>query len=91
MASDVLTGLRALEAVYCGFISLRGDAAMERSPLRVRNSNIMSGDTYIFRWDRHGRKGQPCLVLARHDEQLPRQVRGRLHDGHLAQRSAEAP
>ena len=19
----------------------------------------------IFRWDRHGRKGQPCLVLAR--------------------------
>ena len=65
MASDVLTGLRALEAVYCGFISLRGDAAMERSPLRVRNSNIMSGDTYIFRWDRHGRKGQPCLVLAR--------------------------
>jgi hypothetical protein len=25
----------------------------------------MSGDTYIFRWDRHGRKGQPCLVLAR--------------------------
>src|SRR3974390_2832413 len=63
MASDVLTGLRALEAVYCGFISLRGDAAMERSPLRVRNSNIMSGDTYIFRWDRHGRKGQPCLVL----------------------------
>jgi hypothetical protein len=25
----------------------------------------MSGDTYIFRWDRHGRKGQPCLVLVR--------------------------
>jgi hypothetical protein len=30
-------------------------------------SDIMSGDTftYIFRWDRHGRKGQPCLVLTR--------------------------
>ena len=27
----------------------------------------MSRDTftYIFRWDRHGRKGQPCVVLAR--------------------------
>jgi hypothetical protein len=21
--------------------------------------------TYIYRWDRHGRKGQRCLVLAR--------------------------
>ena len=21
--------------------------------------------TYIFRWDRHGRKGQRCVVLAR--------------------------
>ena len=21
--------------------------------------------TYIFRWDRHGRKDQPCVVLAR--------------------------
>ena len=40
---------------------------MKQSPLRIRVSNIMSGDTftYIFRWDRHGRKGQPCLVLAR--------------------------
>ena len=26
---------------------------------------MTSGDTYIFRLDRHGRKGQPCLVLAR--------------------------
>jgi hypothetical protein len=25
----------------------------------------MSGTVYIFRWDRHDRKGQPCLVLAR--------------------------
>src|SRR6516164_5283633 len=25
---------------------------MKRSPLRIRNSNIMSGDTYIFQWDR---------------------------------------
>ena len=21
--------------------------------------------TYIFRWDRHGRKGQRCVILAR--------------------------
>jgi hypothetical protein len=26
---------------------------------------MMSGTVYIFRWDRHGRKGQTCLVLAR--------------------------
>ena len=25
----------------------------------------MSQQAYIFRWDRHGRKGQFCLVLAR--------------------------
>jgi hypothetical protein len=25
----------------------------------------MSDTTYIFRWDRHGRKGERCLVLAR--------------------------
>ena len=25
----------------------------------------MSNTTYIFRWDRHGRKGQRCVVLAR--------------------------
>ena len=25
----------------------------------------MSNTTYIFRWDRHGRKGQRCIVLAR--------------------------
>jgi hypothetical protein len=24
-----------------------------------------SQETYIYRWDRHGRKGQLCLVLAR--------------------------
>ena len=24
----------------------------------------MSDATYIFRWDRHGRKGQRCVVLA---------------------------
>src|SRR6516164_4263945 len=25
----------------------------------------MSDTTYIFRWDRHGRKGQRCVVLTR--------------------------
>jgi hypothetical protein len=25
----------------------------------------MSNTAYIFRWDRHGRKGQRCVVLAR--------------------------
>ena len=25
----------------------------------------MGSQTYIYRWDRHGRKGQLCLVLAR--------------------------
>ena len=25
----------------------------------------MSDTTYIFRWDRHGRKGQRCVILAR--------------------------
>ena len=25
----------------------------------------MSGAVYIFRWDRHGRKDQTCLVIAR--------------------------
>jgi hypothetical protein len=25
----------------------------------------MSNTTYIFRWDRHGRKGQRCVILAR--------------------------
>jgi hypothetical protein len=25
----------------------------------------MSKTTYIFRWDRHGRKGQRCVVLTR--------------------------
>ena len=24
----------------------------------------MSDATYIFRWDRHGRKGQRCVILA---------------------------
>ena len=25
----------------------------------------MGSQSYIYRWDRHGRKGQRCLVLAR--------------------------
>ncbi|TIO14011.1 MAG: hypothetical protein E5X86_26535 [Mesorhizobium sp.] len=25
----------------------------------------MSALTYIYRWDRHGRKGQPCAVTGR--------------------------
>jgi hypothetical protein len=29
-------------------------------------ATVSAPDTfYIFRWDRHGRKGQCCLVLAR--------------------------
>jgi len=53
----------------------------------------MSRDTftYIFRWDRHGRKGQPCLVLARG---AMNSCLVKFDDGytmvHLAQRSAEA-
>jgi hypothetical protein len=41
------------------------ETAIKRSLLRGRKSNIMSGTVYIFRWDRHDRKGQSCLVLAR--------------------------
>jgi len=36
----------------------------------------MSDTTYIFRWDRHGRKGQRCVVVARGTLICPR-LRGR--------------
>jgi len=45
--------------------SFKSDLEVETIRCGSEIGNIMSGDTYIFRWDRHGRKGQPCLVLAR--------------------------
>jgi len=61
---------------------------------KVRNSSEIAdctsqaAMTYIYRWDRQGRKGQRCKVLAaRHNEQLLRRVRGRLHHGHQPERA----
>jgi len=36
------------------------------SPEQIMTAIVSAPDTfYIFRWDRHGRKGKRCLVLAR--------------------------
>jgi hypothetical protein len=32
---------------------------------REPGARRLSQQTYIYRWDRHGRKGQRCLVVAR--------------------------
>ena len=35
-------------------------------PEQIMTAIVSAPDTfYIFRWDRHGRKGERCLVLAR--------------------------
>jgi hypothetical protein len=37
-------------------------------PQVFRSQNSAAGDNampYLYRWDRHGRKGQPCKVTAR--------------------------
>jgi hypothetical protein len=46
--------------------------------------------TYIFRWDRHGRKGQRCVILAlgTMNSCLVRFEDG-LHDGHQPQRARD--
>jgi hypothetical protein len=32
---------------------------------REPGARLLGQQTYIYRWDRHGRKGQRCLVVAR--------------------------
>jgi len=52
----------------------RHPATSARNDHRYRSeiSNIMSGNTYISRWDRTAAKTRPCLVLAhRHRESRP--------------------
>jgi hypothetical protein len=34
-------------------------------PEQIMTAIVSAPDTFIFRWDRHGRKGERCLVLAR--------------------------
>ena len=60
---------------------------------KVRNSSEIAdctsqaAMTYIYRWDR--RPQRPALqgAGARHNEQLLRRVRGRLHHGHQPERA----
>jgi hypothetical protein len=33
--------------------------------INTERGHLLGSQTYIYRWDRHGRKGQLCLVLAR--------------------------